>query len=46
VTDRQGGRNRKPGQVIAKDPTADPQGQRKSICNDKQDNKCHEKPEI
>jgi hypothetical protein len=45
VTDRQGGRNRKSGQAIP-NPTADPQGQRKSICNGKQDNKCHEKPEI
>jgi hypothetical protein len=50
VTGRQGGRNRKSGQesleVIPKDPTADPQGQRESICTGKQDNKCREKPEI
>jgi hypothetical protein len=50
VTGRQGGRNRKPGQegleVIPKDPTADPQGQRESICNGKQENKFREKPEI
>jgi hypothetical protein len=46
VTGRQGGRNRKSGQFIPKDPTADPQGQRKSICNGKQNNKCCEKLEI
>jgi hypothetical protein len=46
VTGRQGGRNRKSGQVIPKDPKAEPQGQRESICNGKQDNKCREKPEI
>ena len=47
---RQGGKNRMSGQdvleVIPKDHTADPQGQRESICNGKQDNKCREKPEI
>jgi hypothetical protein len=46
VTGRQGGRNRKSGQVIPKDPTADRQGQCDSICNGKQDNKCREKPYI
>ena len=50
VMGRQGGKNRMSGQdvleVIPKDPTADPQGQRESICNGKQDNKCREKPEI
>jgi hypothetical protein len=46
VTGRQGGRNRKSGQFIPKDPTADRKGQRESICNGKQDNKCREKPEI
>jgi hypothetical protein len=46
VTGRQGGRNRKSGQVIPKDPMADPQGRSDSICNGKQDNKCREKPEI
>jgi hypothetical protein len=46
VTGRQGGRNRKSRQVIPKDPTADPKGQREFICNGKQDNNCHEKPEI
>jgi hypothetical protein len=46
VTGRQGGRNRKSGQFIPKHPTADPQGQRESICNGKQGNKCREKPRI
>jgi hypothetical protein len=50
VTGRQGRRNRKSGQesleFIPKDPTADPQGQRESICTGKQDNNCREKPDI
>jgi hypothetical protein len=46
VTGRQGGRSRESGKVIPKDPTADPTGQRESICNGKQGNNCYEKPEI
>jgi hypothetical protein len=46
VTGRQGGRNWKSGKFSPKDPTADPKGQRESICNGKQENKCRVKPEI